>query len=137
LANTWGEWRLRALEDPIAFERAVAIEGSAVLEDLADRGRGLVLVVSHVYWNARLARLPALRKRPFTLIRQPKGDRFGRGEDAVGTARAEQLLRAARVLAQGGVALIAGDAGRGQAAVEIPFHGVLRRFRPGAATLAE
>ncbi|MEZ4332955.1 MAG: AMP-binding protein [Myxococcota bacterium] len=137
MANTWGEWRLRALEDAEAFARTVAIEGGEQLDALADSGRGIVLVVTHVYWNALLRRLPALRKRPFALVRQPKGGRFGGGEDAVATARAEQLQTAVRVLAQGGVALIAGDAGRGREAVEIAFHGVPRRFRLGAATLAE
>jgi len=41
------------------------------------------------------------------------------------------------VLRRSGVALIAGDGMQGAAIVEVPFYGVQRRIRPGAAALAE
>ncbi|MFO0691716.1 MAG: AMP-binding protein [Myxococcota bacterium] len=137
MANTWVDWRLRALEPAAAFERAVVVEGASHLDAVVDHGRGLVLVVTHVHWNALLGRLPALRKRSMRLVRQPKGLAFGAGPDAIVTERALQLQAAADHLRAGGVVLIAGDEGHGRAAVERPFHGGTRRFRPGAAALAE
>ena len=136
-ANTWVDWRLRALAPERARERWVVVEGADVLESAAGSGRGIVLVVTHVAWNALLRALPPLAKRELALIRQPKGDRFGAGSDAITTERAAQLQAAMRLLRSGGVVLIAGDEGHGQARVERPFHGALRRFRPGAAMLAE
>jgi len=136
-ANTWLDWRLRALEREADFARGVVIEGMAALDGVADQGRGLVFIVTHVGWNALLRRIPALEKRDFRLIRQPKDGPFGSGPDAIATGRAEQLRSAIRLLERGGVVLIAGDEGHGQAAVERAFFGGLRRFRPGAAALAE
>jgi len=136
-ANTWVGWRLQALASDAAFARGVRIEGAENLDAVADHGCGIVLVVTHVHWNALLRRLPALAKREVFLIRQGKGLPFGAGADAIVTERAEQLQAAARILAQGGAVLIAGDEGHGQAAVERDFFGAPRRFRPGAAALAE
>ncbi|MBK7950275.1 MAG: AMP-binding protein [Deltaproteobacteria bacterium] len=137
LANTWVDWRLRALEPADELERDVVLEGAAHLEAVVDHGRGIVFIVTHVHWNALLGRLPALRKREAIVVRQPKGLPFGAGGDAIVTERALQLQAAARCLRGGGIVLIAGDEGHGRAAVERPFHGTIRRFRPGAATLAE
>lgn len=137
VANTWVDWRLRALEKPSDFDAFVAIEGVEHLDAVSDLGRGLVLVITHVHWNALLTRLPSLRKRESFLVRQPKGLAFGAGPDAIVTERAEQLQAATRCLARGGLVLIAGDEGHGRAAVERSFFGTTRRFRPGAAALAE
>ncbi|MBY0399040.1 AMP-binding protein, partial [Myxococcota bacterium] len=137
MANTWVDWRLRALERASDFERAVVVEGADHLDAIVDHGRGIVVVVTHVHWNALLGRLPGLAKRESLFVRQPKGRPFGTGPDAIVTERAEKLQAAVECLRRGGIVLIAGDEGHGRAAVEAVFHGIPRRFRPGAATLAE
>ncbi|MFG0320386.1 MAG: AMP-binding protein, partial [Planctomycetota bacterium JB042] len=74
LANTWVEWRARALARPATFDRWVDVVGGHVLEEaLADPGRGVVLAVAHTgIRHARLLRaLPALAGRTIAPIHRP------------------------------------------------------------------
>ena len=82
IANTWVDWRLRALADEAARADWVDFEGLDRLEAAVASEQGVVLVITHVTWNALLRSLPCLRGREIVQIRQPKGHRFGAGHCA-------------------------------------------------------
>jgi acyl-coenzyme A synthetase/AMP-(fatty) acid ligase/acyl carrier protein len=137
MANTWVHWRVRSLEDRLAFNRWVELRGEDHLAAALALNQGVILVTTHVWFNALLQNIPCIAKQRVSQIRQFKGDQFGDGADGIATHRATQLQEAIEVLRMGGIALTAGDGRHGQAEVEMTVHGTIRRFQPGAAVLAE
>jgi acyl-CoA synthetase (AMP-forming)/AMP-acid ligase II/acyl carrier protein len=143
MANTWGRWRARALNVPSAFARWVTVEGERHLREATSGGRGAVLVVLHTGFGNRAAllrHLAPLDGREVLTIRRPRpraASELGhRDHPELLLDRTIEFQRARETLSRGGAAVIAGDGTHGAAAVEIPFHGHLRRFRIGPAELA-
>ncbi len=139
LANTWVEWRARALARPAAFERWVDVVGGPHLEEaLAVPGRGVVLAVAHTgIRHARLLRvLPVLAGRAIAPIHRPSRRADERERPERIAQRTLQLRRASAALEAGGVVVIGGDGVHGTAGLDVPFLGGRRRFRLGPASLA-
>jgi lauroyl/myristoyl acyltransferase len=142
MANTWLAWRLRALQSPDTFADWVTVGEGEVLDALTrERNRGVVLVVAHTPFNHLLQGLPLLREREFTTIRQPvprtPAEKADGNHPSLVLQRTLQVQRAMAVLQRRGVVQVAGDGGKGAAGVDVSFHGRQRRFRTGAAELAE
>jgi acyl carrier protein len=142
LANTWLEWRARALAKPRAFDAWVDVLDDALSSAVARAPScGVVLVVAHtgVKHGCLLPRVRALRGREFALIHRPDpwtaSDR-SRDRDELLRERALQFRRAQSVLQRSGAAVIAGDGAHGGTGVDVSFQGRSRRFRVGAAELA-
>lgn len=149
MVNSWTGWRARALAPDEVFGRCVTLAGAEVLDALAAEGRGAVLVLPHTMLRRLLLRLPPLRGRNVAVVGNVGAARLAsQGLPEVARAvergvalsrpavRSAQLVQALRTLAAGGLAVIFGDDDEGSGGMELPFHGRMRAFRPGAAELA-
>ncbi|MFK7896043.1 MAG: AMP-binding protein [Myxococcota bacterium] len=137
LANSWSSWRRAALREEEAFARWVVIKGAEYVKAAVDSGRGIVLVTTHVGFNALLRSVPDLAGRDWIQIYHAGNEQFGSGAGAESTERARQVQNAQGLLSEGGIATIAADGRQGPGMGELPFFGAQLSVRPGAAALAE
>lgn len=149
MINSWSAWRQLALGSEEAFARWVTVRGAEVLDGLAAAGRGTLLVLPHTLLRRLLPRLAPLHGRTVTVVGNlgaaglagqgltQLAGAVARGTPLSRTAvRSAQLMQALRTLAAGGTAVIFADDDEGPGGIEVPFHGRIRPFRPGAAELA-
>ncbi|WP_129677446.1 AMP-binding protein [Candidatus Chloroploca sp. Khr17] len=130
LANTWVEWRKRALSHPGNSGAWYNVNDPYhVLADSLTSSAGIVLAVPHVgRLGTELLELWRLSGRETSMVV---------GGAQVGTKRrSEMLLHALRILRWRGVVMVAADGLQGNQSVDVPFWGRCRPFQIGAAELA-
>lgn len=131
------------------FDKWVTVTGMPTLQSAHLKGRGIVLVLSHLSLE-HLTRLIlhrsgfedilifAARPNPdipeLLGLTQSKQIVLGLKDDDRFFIR--QLSAAKKVLDRGGIVFIAGDGQHGGNGINIPFHGRLRSFKTGFAELA-
>lgn len=142
LANTWLEWRNRALTKPGVLERWVTMGGeSGRLFEQPDSPCGIVTVVPHVgRIIAPLQRMIQLHGRETARVTNDPTIKFTRDKAAWSLqqtqSRTAQLWQAQQVLRRKGVVFIAGDGRQGNQTVDVSFRGRQRPFQIGAAELS-
>ena len=142
LANTWLEWRNRALTSPGVLESWVTMGGeSGRLFEQPDPPCGIVMVLPHVgRIIAPLQRMIQLHGRETARVTNDRA--MKRIADSTTwsaqqtQSRAAQLWQAQQVLRRNGVVFIAGDGRQGNQTVDVSFRGRRRPWQIGAAELA-
>ncbi len=133
LTNTWRDWRKRALARPLGASPWLTVRGDPAAWQARPAGPGIIFLVLH-------SPLSALFRRSLGLslgsglplfIRGQTGETPQRNQD-----RAAQVYQAYQALLRGEAVVIAGDGGKGQQGIQIPFFGSERLFRQGGADLA-
>lgn len=130
LANTWRDWRDRALATPLGASPWVRVLGDPTVWQQRP-GPGTIFMPLHTPLSSVFLRGLAADGVGFYSVHGATDE-----TDVPTQDRALQIYRARDVLGRGGCVILAGDGGKGGQGVALPFFGGQRMFRQGAAELA-
>lgn len=137
LANTWKNWRKQVLSVPLGTSPWVNVIGDTTLWQPRLNGPGVIFLVLHSPLSIIFHRSLAAGGHNMLVIEGRSGEfEVGQKEHSLKAYRAYNAFRAYHALRRGEFVIIAGDGGKGQDGVSIPFFGGERFFRQGGAELA-